>query len=65
MRPQPDDIAPVCANCRFLEDYPHTEERSRLRSWCRVWRLIIPDPPHTGCTAFQPRDAPAEEPSNP
>ncbi len=58
------DIAPVCANCRFLEDYPHTEAQSQSRSWCRIWRLIIPDPPHTGCTSFQPKAAPAEEPSN-
>ena len=64
MRPLPD-IEPVCANCRFLEEYPLSEEPSRLRSWCRVWRLLIPDPPHTGCTQFQPRAAPTEEPAKP
>ena len=64
MRPLSDDT-PVCANCRFLEEYPSEEERMRLRTWCRIWRLMIPDPEHTGCTEFEPRPPPAEEPPQP
>jgi hypothetical protein len=64
MRPKPD-LEPVCANCRFLEEYTHSEEWSRLRSWCPVWRLLIPDPAHTGCTQFEPKPPPTEEPSRP
>jgi hypothetical protein len=62
MRPLPD-VAPVCANCRFLEEHPSSEERSRLRAWCQVWRLLIPDPAHTGCPKFEPKATPTEEPS--
>ncbi len=62
MRPQ-SDLEPICANCRHLEEHLNSEERSRLRSWCRIWRLLIPDPVHTGCTQFQPKDIPVEEPS--
>jgi hypothetical protein len=56
MRPQPD-VRPICDNCRFLEEHTSADERSRLRSWCRIWRLLIPDPAHTGCTEFQPEAA--------
>jgi hypothetical protein len=64
MRPQPND-RPICDNCRFLEEHISAEERSRLRSWCRIWRLLIPDPAHTGCTEFQPRSPSAEEVERP
>jgi hypothetical protein len=60
MKPE-REITAVCANCRFLEEYPHADERTRQRAWCRIWRLLIPDPEHMGCTLFQAKEGRAQE----